>query len=182
MLLSTLFISPEPCPITINQPHLVPITEYCRKPEGASGKGLPPTSSLWLGERSPVVWFGAQRSSNLRHISYPALSPVSSSFYRVTVAWRQFHTVLVLSGGLAGPIPSVLSKVKDKDLNPKPCLQLVAAPCEPERMWLGIRTYSETQPEGCGYLVLPGGLEGPIPSVLSKVKDKDLNPKPPRWA
>jgi hypothetical protein len=27
----------------------------------------------------------------------------------------------------------------------------VAAPCEPERMWLGIRTYSETQPEGCGY-------------------------------
>ena len=28
----------------------------------------------------------------------------------------------------------------------------VAAPCEPERMWLGIKTYSETQPEGCGYL------------------------------
>ena len=30
--------------------------------------------------------------------------------------------------------------------------QLVAAPCEPERMWLGISMDSETQPEGCGYL------------------------------
>jgi len=28
----------------------------------------------------------------------------------------------------------------------------VAAPCEPERMWLGISMDSETQPEGCGYL------------------------------
>ena len=30
----------------------------------------------------------------------------------------------------------------------------VAAPCEPERMWLGISMDSETQPEGCGYLNL----------------------------
>ena len=27
--------------------------------------------------------------------------------------------------------------------------------------------------------IFPGGLEGPIPSVLSKVKDKDLKPKAP---
>ena len=42
--------------------------------------------------------------------------------------------------------------------------QLVAAPCEPERMWLGISMDSETQPEGCGYLEnnCPEGAINPI--------------------
>jgi len=43
---------------------------------------------------------------------------LSVELHLVSVAWQQFYTVLVLSGGSEGPIPSVRSKVKDKDLTP----------------------------------------------------------------
>jgi len=51
MLLSTVFvspvfISPQLRPITTNQPHLVPISDFCRKSLRASGKELPPTFSV----------------------------------------------------------------------------------------------------------------------------------------
>jgi len=52
---------------------------------------------------------------------YIPLKP-SVELYLVTVAWHKFFAVLVLSGVLEGPIPSMLSKVENTNLTPKTCI------------------------------------------------------------